>query len=897
MPSATKAEYVEGGGVVGEGECGGIVSQLEASGLGRERHAHSCLKVPRELLRSFPHSKRVGSYLVGKMINKGSFAKVMEGLHISTGEKVAIKVIDKKKARQDSYVLKNMKREPRIHQMVRHPHIVVLLETLETENSYYMAMELCAGGDLMDRICEKKRLEEREVRRYTRQILSAVEHLHTHGIIHRDLKIENFLLDEHNNIKIVDFGLSNTLKVERESAELLNTQCGSPAYAAPELLAHSKYGPKVDVWSVGVSMFAMLTGTLPFTVEPFNIKQLHQKMVNGEIGTIPNDISKGAVGFVLSLLEPEPSKRPTIRSAMEEKWINEGYTRKPLHTLSHRNRLRPEDLNQSVLSYMTESLGYSLSDVTTMLTNNRPSAILASYQLLLSKLTRGEKGARGIKTEPANEKVSKQSSRPPRSQPQSTEEECLSNKKRQEDPPTETRPSSTSLPPCLPSLCPTPLVDEEVAITLFPEVSVFQSLCCVPVSVFQSLCCFLCYVFRSLCYVFQSLCYVFRSLCSVFQSLCYCSSLCVLCSSLCVLCSSLSVPCSSLCVLCSSLCVLCSSLCVLCSSLCVLCSSLCVLCSSLCVLCSSLSVLCSSLCVPVSVFCVPVSLFCVPVSLFCVPVSLFCVPVSLFCVPVSLFCVLVSFPVSLFCVPVSVFGDRELVHLTPPKSSASKLCDSAPLPRLLEPTREGQVRPVRPPHALRTAHSDGAELDNSHLHDDHDGCHDDHVHHRRHGNNDRLKKLQTFYSSETKGGVSISPRMTLETTEARPSDREHLAGAMETGQTAPLRNAGLKEGGGGGRGRKVTWVGHMVRPQGTIGLLVNGSKPPAFPSHRQHALVIKSLRQERGRRGGAEGGGGGAGGGGGGRVKRNSVQLRQSLQRRVADLNLPLLPAAPQRPH
>ncbi|XP_031671689.1 hormonally up-regulated neu tumor-associated kinase homolog A [Oncorhynchus kisutch] len=742
MPSATKAEYVEGGGVVGEGESGGIVSQLEASGLGRERHAHSCLKAPRELLRSFPHSKRVGSYLVGKMINKGSFAKVMEGLHISTGEKVAIKVIDKKKARQDSYVLKNMKREPRIHQMVRHPHIVVLLETLETENSYYMAMELCVGGDLMDRICEKKRLEEREVRRYTRQILSAVEHLHTHGIIHRDLKIENFLLDEHNNIKIVDFGLSNTLKVERESAELLNTQCGSPAYAAPELLAHSKYGPKVDVWSVGVSMFAMLTGTLPFTVEPFNIKQLHQKMVNGEIGTIPNDISKGAVGFVLSLLEPEPSKRPTIRSAMEEKWINEGYTRKPLHTLTHRNRLRPEDLNQSVLSYMTESLGYSLSDVTTMLTNNRPSAILASYQLLLRKLTRGEKGARGIKkldtsewnlprkttwreksspvartqqhTEPANEKVSKQSSRPPRSQPQSTEEEFLSNKKRQEDPPTETRHSSTSLLPCLPSPCPTPLVDEEVAITLFPE--------------------------------------------------------------------------------------------------------------------------------------------------------------------------------------VSVFGDRELVHLAPPKSSASKLCNSAPLPRLLEPTREVQVRPVRPPHEVRTTHSDGAELDNSHLHDDDDSCHDDHVHPHRLGNNDRLKKLQMFYSSETKGGVS--PRMILETTEARPSDREHLAGAMEMAQTAPpplpqLRNAGLKEGGGGGRGGKVTWVGHMVRPQGTTGLLVNGTKPPAFPSHRQHALVIKSLRQERARRGGGGRGGGGMRGG----VQRNSVQLRQSLQRRVADLNLPLLPAAPQRPY
>lgn len=98
---------------------------------------------------------------------------------------VAIKVIDKTKAKQDSYVLKHMKREPRIQQMIKHPNVVQLYETLETANSYYMVMELCLGGDLLDRICDKKRLSEREVRRYTRQILSAVEHLHCQGIVHR----------------------------------------------------------------------------------------------------------------------------------------------------------------------------------------------------------------------------------------------------------------------------------------------------------------------------------------------------------------------------------------------------------------------------------------------------------------------------------------------------------------------------------------------------------------------------------------------------------------------------------------------------------------------------------------------------------------------------------------
>ncbi|XP_061609228.1 hormonally up-regulated neu tumor-associated kinase [Phyllopteryx taeniolatus] len=358
----------------------------------------------KDLLRSFPHSKRVGSYLVGKMINKGSFAKVMEGLHLATGEKVAIKVIDKKKARQDSYVQKNMKREPHIHQMLRHPNVVVLLETLETENSYYMVMELCGGGDLMERICDRKRLPEKEVRRYARQILSAVAHLHQRGVVHRDLKIENFLLDEHNNIKIVDFGLSNTLRSESLPPELLSTQCGSPAYAAPELLAHRKYGPKVDMWSVGVSVFAMLTGTLPFTVEPFNIKHLHHKMVDADIAHIPSDISKGAVTFVLSLLEADPDERPGARAAMEGPWINEGYAERPLRSLSRdnmassRGQQKPsmpsaEDADASVLAYMTDTLGFSAAEVARTLARNRPSAVMATYHLLLAKIKRSRRCA------------------------------------------------------------------------------------------------------------------------------------------------------------------------------------------------------------------------------------------------------------------------------------------------------------------------------------------------------------------------------------------------------------------------------------------------------------------------------------------------------------------------
>uniref|UniRef100_A0A8C0V525 non-specific serine/threonine protein kinase n=1 Tax=Cyanistes caeruleus TaxID=156563 RepID=A0A8C0V525_CYACU len=363
-------------------------------------------KMPQETGKTFLHSKQVGNYLVGKMINKGSFAKVMEGLHIPTGEKVAIKVIDKRKAKQDYYVLKNMKREPRIHQMVKHPNVVRLYETLETDNSYYMVMELCLGGDLLERICDKKRLVEQEVRRYTRQILSAVEHLHCQGIVHRDLKIENFLLDENNNIKIIDFGLSNTARFEGLSQELLHTQCGSPAYAAPELLAHKKYGPKVDVWSIGVSMFAMLTGTLPFTVEPFNIKQLHQKMLIGEISPIPSDISPGAVHFMQSLLEPDPDKRPGVKEAIKDKWLNEGFTRKILNTAAYENRFCPSGLNPVVLNYMTNIMEFSLSEVINSLINNRPSPAMSSYCLLLKKLLRFQKDRKRAQREHEAEKHS-----------------------------------------------------------------------------------------------------------------------------------------------------------------------------------------------------------------------------------------------------------------------------------------------------------------------------------------------------------------------------------------------------------------------------------------------------------------------------------------------------------
>ncbi|KAM9636192.1 hormonally up-regulated neu tumor-associated kinase [Trichechus inunguis] len=344
--------------------------------------------VPRERLRDFQHHKRVGHYLIGsRKLGEGSFAKVREGLHVLTGEKVAIKVIDKKRAKKDTYVTKNLRREGQIQQMIRHPNITQLLDILETENSYYLVMELCPGGNLMHKIYEKKRLEESEARRYIRQLISAVEHLHRAGVVHRDLKIENLLLDEDNNIKLIDFGLSNCAGILGYS-DPFSTQCGSPAYAAPELLARKKYGPKIDVWSIGVNMYAMLTGTLPFTVEPFSLRALYQKMVDKEMNPLPTQLSTGAISFLRSLLEPDPVKRPNIQQALANRWLNESYAGKVPCPVIYPNRIHLEDLSPSVVLHMTEKLGFKNSDVINTVLSNRACHILAIYFLLNKKLER-----------------------------------------------------------------------------------------------------------------------------------------------------------------------------------------------------------------------------------------------------------------------------------------------------------------------------------------------------------------------------------------------------------------------------------------------------------------------------------------------------------------------------
>nr|CAB3254896.1 hormonally up-regulated neu tumor-associated kinase homolog A [Phallusia mammillata] len=341
---------------------------------------------------NFPHYKRVSDYLLGSCIGEGSFAKVRVGLHCPTKEKVAIKIINKAKAKKDSYVYKNLHREGKIMQMMQHPNIVQVFDILETGNNYYLVTELCSGGELIEIVTEKGSLPETTVRRYTHQLVNAVGYLHEKNIVHRDLKVENILLDSDDNIKIIDFGLSNTLThAQRDTSCPLTTQCGSPAYAAPELLAKKPYGPKVDVWSIGVITFALLAGKLPFTVEPFNIPKLCRKMQRGEMNPIPAAASTQCRIFIRKLLQPDFQLRPSINEVAKMRWVA-GYhsATKSIQTdhvsFTKRSSHIPSlSIDSLVIKEMGISYGFSCSDVIQCVQKNRPGPALATYHLLLRK--------------------------------------------------------------------------------------------------------------------------------------------------------------------------------------------------------------------------------------------------------------------------------------------------------------------------------------------------------------------------------------------------------------------------------------------------------------------------------------------------------------------------------
>jgi len=264
--------------------------------------------------RKLVKPRSIGYYTLGDTIGEGTFGKVKLGTHICTSQNVAVKILEKAKIGNAADV-ERVAREIHILKRIRHPHVVQLYEIIETHRQLYLIMEYADGGELFDYIVANDRIKEREACTFFHQIVSGVDAIHRAGVVHRDLKPENLLLDE-NGIKIVDFGLSNMFSKE---CPLLRTACGSPCYAAPEMIAGENYVPaRCDTWSCGVILFAMLCGFLPFDDE--NTHQLYQKILHAQY-TIPHFVSPSACDLINKLLTTDPEKRITFTGVRKHPWF------------------------------------------------------------------------------------------------------------------------------------------------------------------------------------------------------------------------------------------------------------------------------------------------------------------------------------------------------------------------------------------------------------------------------------------------------------------------------------------------------------------------------------------------------------------------------------------------
>ncbi|XP_062857376.1 5'-AMP-activated protein kinase catalytic subunit alpha-2 isoform X1 [Trichomycterus rosablanca] len=259
---------------------------------------------------------KIGHYILGDTLGVGTFGKVKIGEHQLTGHKVAVKILNRQKIRSLDVVGK-IKREIQNLKLFRHPHIIKLYQVISTPTDFFMVMEYVSGGELFDYICKHGRVEESEARRLFQQIISAVDYCHRHMVVHRDLKPENVLLDGNMNAKIADFGLSNMMS----DGEFLRTSCGSPNYAAPEVISGRLYaGPEVDIWSCGVILYALLCGTLPFDDE--HVPTLFKK-IRGGVFYIPEYLNRSVASLLMLMLQVDPLKRATIKDIREHEWFKQ----------------------------------------------------------------------------------------------------------------------------------------------------------------------------------------------------------------------------------------------------------------------------------------------------------------------------------------------------------------------------------------------------------------------------------------------------------------------------------------------------------------------------------------------------------------------------------------------
>ncbi|CAI2384504.1 unnamed protein product [Moneuplotes crassus] len=311
--------------------------------------------------------KNIGNYVISKVIGQGTFGKVWKGIHLLTGEKVAVKLFDKKQIKNKDD-MKRIKREIKIQKKVKHPNIAQLYEMVETEEFIYLILEYCSGGELFDYIVAKKRLDEKEACKYFQELISGIEYLGKNNISHRDLKPENLLIDFNKSIKIIDFGLSNFYSDKNDK---LQTACGSPCYAAPEMIAGKKYnGLMTDIWSAGVVLYTMICGYLPFENE--NTSLLYKSILRVQY-SVPSWVSKLSKNLLNKILVSDPSVRATIDEIRDHPWCLQVRLPPPCNIFKR--------ISKTILATM-EELGFNKLFVENSIKDSKHNHTTTTYYIL-----------------------------------------------------------------------------------------------------------------------------------------------------------------------------------------------------------------------------------------------------------------------------------------------------------------------------------------------------------------------------------------------------------------------------------------------------------------------------------------------------------------------------------
>ncbi|XP_071808435.1 maternal embryonic leucine zipper kinase-like isoform X2 [Asterias amurensis] len=362
---------------------------------------HSLLKAPEIAINGLKQNMAASEYdeirsryHLKETVGSGGFAKVKLATHIVTGEKVAVKIMDKRALGAD---LPRVKTEIMAMKELVHQHICTLYEVVETKHKIFMVIEYCPGGELFDYIVAKDRLKESEARKFFRQILSAVAYIHDKGYAHRDLKPENLLLDDEQNLKLIDFGLAARPKGGLD--QQLETCCGSPAYAAPELVSGKQYlGPEADIWSMGVLLYALLCGFLPFDDD--HVATLYKKILKGEYEE-PRWLSDSSCDLLKHMLQVNPKKRIRMDNLLHHSWIKKGHC----GTVDWHSKCEKHDVNIECIEEMAEYYCKTKDDMISIVEQWHYDEVTAVYFLLLNNHVRGCKIKLPPRTRPLGEKV------------------------------------------------------------------------------------------------------------------------------------------------------------------------------------------------------------------------------------------------------------------------------------------------------------------------------------------------------------------------------------------------------------------------------------------------------------------------------------------------------------